>query len=134
MDLPRWQLGVPIDEEHTRFWAILFYRRQGFLKNLKATISYWGWASWVHNGKFYPAYKGFTGQDRRAAENGAYGSEYYSISDKGILAWRKWSLAHARRPESESVIAKRGNGAASSESTTRESTTSPTPVEIGQSQ
>jgi hypothetical protein len=91
------QWATPIDETTTRCFNINNWRRHGTLRGLYDRAHYYLWRGWAHDGTF-------SGQDKRMVEGLVPGPERLSKTDAGVIAWRKYAGAHARRaPEQDSL-------------------------------
>jgi hypothetical protein len=88
---------VPVDENHCRAFLFSCRRAKG-LGALSYGIYYYLWASWS-------LLKLFIGQDTKVFEIQDYAApERLSISDIGLVKWRRVIAAHAER-ESTAVNA-----------------------------
>jgi phenylpropionate dioxygenase-like ring-hydroxylating dioxygenase large terminal subunit len=85
------QLAVPIDENTTRCWNINNFRRTGKLVEWFDRLHYFLWRGWAHD-------RIFSDQDKVLLEAVIPGPERLSKSDLGVIAWRKFMGANARRP------------------------------------
>jgi phenylpropionate dioxygenase-like ring-hydroxylating dioxygenase large terminal subunit len=85
------QWAVPIDAETTRCFNINNWRRLGRWRAVYDRVHYYLWRGWAHDGIF-------SGQDKRMVEALVPGPERLSKTDVGVIAWRKFAGAHARRP------------------------------------
>jgi len=87
------QWAVPLDAETVRLVNINCFRRHGPLRALYDRAHYWLWRGWAHDIVF-------SGQDQRILEQLIPGAERLSRTDTGLIAWRKFAGANARRPDS----------------------------------
>ncbi|HUA54977.1 MAG TPA: aromatic ring-hydroxylating dioxygenase subunit alpha [Candidatus Sulfotelmatobacter sp.] len=87
------QWAVPLDAETVRLVNINCFRRHGPLRALYDRVHYWLWRGWAHDIVF-------SGQDQRILEQLIPGAERLSRTDTGLIAWRKFAGANARRPDS----------------------------------
>jgi len=92
------QWAVPVDEMTTRCFNINNFRRMGRWQELKDRAHYHAFRSWVHD-------RMFSDQDKVLIESTIPGAERLSKTDAGVIAWRKFAGAHARRPASEVRLA-----------------------------
>jgi nitrite reductase/ring-hydroxylating ferredoxin subunit len=84
---------TPIDAETTLYYAFSLFRRRGALRTFVDRLFWLVWLSWVHDWLF-------SDQDKRVLEGVVPGKESLSRSDVGLAAWRRYAVAHARRPPS----------------------------------
>jgi nitrite reductase/ring-hydroxylating ferredoxin subunit len=82
---------TPIDKHSNLFYSFSMFRRRGRLKDLLNSMFWFAWLSWAHDWLF-------SEQDRRLLEGVVPGEELLSRSDIGVAAWRRYVVAHARRP------------------------------------
>ncbi|WP_428538666.1 Rieske 2Fe-2S domain-containing protein [Rhodopila sp.] len=85
------QWAVPIDGETTRCFNINNWRRMGRSKEWFARAHYYLFRRWVHD-------RMFSDQDKALIESTVPGPERLSRTDVGVIAWRKFAGASARRP------------------------------------
>ena len=86
------QWAVPIDENTTRCFNINNFRRLGRMREMYDRLHYAVWRGWAHD-------RIFSDQDKVLVEAVVPGPERLSKSDTGVIAWRKFAGANARRPE-----------------------------------
>jgi nitrite reductase/ring-hydroxylating ferredoxin subunit len=86
------QWAVPIDGETTRCFNINNFRRLGRWRAIYDRVHYYLWRGWVHD-------RIFSDQDKTMVEALVPGSERLSRTDVGVIAWRRFAGAHARRPK-----------------------------------
>lgn len=86
------QFAMPIDEHRTRLFNINCFRRRGFWRELYDRVHYAVWRGWAHDWIF-------SGEDKTVVENMVNGRERLSKTDIGVIGWRKFASANARRPE-----------------------------------
>ena len=82
---------TPIDAETTLYYAFSVFRRRGPLRTFLDRVFWILWLSWVHDWLF-------SDQDKRVLEAVVPGQELPSRTDIGVVAWRRFAVAHARRP------------------------------------
>ncbi len=85
------QWAVPIDANTTRCFNINNFRRLGLWREVYDRIHYHLWRGWVHD-------RIFSDQDKIMVEALVPGPERLSRTDVGVIEWRKFAGAHARRP------------------------------------
>jgi nitrite reductase/ring-hydroxylating ferredoxin subunit len=85
------QWATPIDEHTTRCFNINNWRRSGRLRGLFDRLHYYVWRGWAHDWLF-------SGQDKELVEYHVPGPEQLSKTDTGVVAWRRYAGANARRP------------------------------------
>lgn len=85
------QWAVPIDEMTTRCFNINNWRRMGRYSDLYQRVHYHTVRRWVHD-------RMFSDQDKVLIESTVPGPERLSKTDAGVIAWRKFAGANARRP------------------------------------
>jgi hypothetical protein len=85
------QWAVPIDETTTRCFNINNFRRLGKLREIYDRLHYAVWRGWAHD-------RIFSDQDKVLVEALVPGPERLSKSDVGLIAWRRFAGANARRP------------------------------------
>jgi phenylpropionate dioxygenase-like ring-hydroxylating dioxygenase large terminal subunit len=85
------QWAVPIDAETTRCFNINNWRRIGRAKEFLDRAHYYLIRRWVHD-------RMFSDQDKALIESTVPGPERLSRTDVGVIAWRKFAGASARRP------------------------------------
>jgi hypothetical protein len=88
------QWAVPIDANTTRCFNINNWRRLGRARELYERAHYYLFRSWAHD-------RLFSDQDKVLIESTVPGPERLSKSDTGVIAWRKFAGANARRPAKE---------------------------------
>jgi phenylpropionate dioxygenase-like ring-hydroxylating dioxygenase large terminal subunit len=88
------QWAVPIDGETTRCFNINNWRRMGRGRESYARAHYYLFRRWVHD-------RMFSDQDKALIEATVPGPERLSKTDVGVIAWRKFAGASARRPREE---------------------------------
>jgi len=82
---------VPIDEDRCLLYTFNLDRRRGWLRGLADRAGWLLWWSWAHDWLF-------SDQDKRVVESITPGSELLSRTDVGVIAWRRFSAAHAHTP------------------------------------
>ncbi|MBV9825167.1 MAG: Rieske 2Fe-2S domain-containing protein [Alphaproteobacteria bacterium] len=82
---------TPIDADTTLYYSFSMFRRRGRLQTLRDRLAWIFWLSWMHDWLF-------SEQDKRILEKVVPGRELLSRSDIGVVAWRRFAVAHARRP------------------------------------
>jgi hypothetical protein len=82
---------TPIDAETTLYYSFSLFRRRNRLKTIADKLLWLFWLSWVHDWAF-------SDQDKRILERVIPGKEMLSRSDVGVVAWRRFAVANARRP------------------------------------
>ena len=85
------QWAVPLNENHTRLFNINCFRRRGFWRALYDRVHYAVWRGWAHDWIF-------SGEDKTVVEQIVNGRERLSKTDIGVIGWRKFASANARRP------------------------------------
>lgn len=85
------QWAVPLDGETTRCFNINNFRRVGKWRELYDRLHYKVWRGWAHD-------RIFSDQDKVLVEQLVPGPERLARSDVGVIAWRKFQGATARRP------------------------------------
>lgn len=85
------QWATPLDENRTRCFNINNWRRRGVWNGIYDRLHYYAWRGWAHDWIF-------SGQDKYIVEAVVPGPERLSKSDVGVIAWRKYAGANARRP------------------------------------
>lgn len=91
------QYAMPIDEHTTRLFNINLFRRRSAFSWLYDHLHYALWRGWVHDIVF-------SGQDKRILDDWEIGPEILSKTDQGVIQWRKYSVANARRSLSSAVV------------------------------
>ncbi|MCK8784406.1 aromatic ring-hydroxylating dioxygenase subunit alpha [Roseomonas sp. NAR14] len=86
------QWAVPIDAGTTRCFNINNFRRLGRWREMLDRVHYWLWRGWAHD-------RIFSDQDKVLVEALVPGPERLSRSDVGVIYWRKFAGANARRPD-----------------------------------
>jgi phenylpropionate dioxygenase-like ring-hydroxylating dioxygenase large terminal subunit len=81
---------VPVDAETTILFNFNLYRRRGALSTALDRLQWLAWKGWAHDWMF-------SDQDKWIVETIAPGPELLSRTDVGVVAWRRFALAHARR-------------------------------------
>lgn len=92
------QWAVPVDATTTRCFNINNFRRLGTWRGLYDRIHYYVWRGWAHD-------RLFSDQDKVLVEALVPGPERLSKTDVGVIAWRKFAGAHARRPHAANAPA-----------------------------
>jgi nitrite reductase/ring-hydroxylating ferredoxin subunit len=87
------QWAVPVDENTTRCFNINCFRKLGRLRAWWNRLHYAVWRGWAHD-------RIFSDQDKVLLEAVVPGPERLSKSDVGLIAWRKFVGAQARRAPS----------------------------------
>ena len=82
---------TPIDAETTLYYSFSLFRRRGRLRTIADRLLWVFWHSWMHDWLF-------SDQDKRILEAVVPGKELLSRSDAGVVAWRRFAVAHARQP------------------------------------
>jgi phenylpropionate dioxygenase-like ring-hydroxylating dioxygenase large terminal subunit len=85
------QWAVPIDGETTRCFNINNWRRMGRTREFLDRAHYYLFRRWAHD-------RMFSDQDKALIESTVPGPERLSRTDVGVIAWRKFAGASARRP------------------------------------
>lgn len=93
------QWAVPIDANTTRCFNINNFRRMGTLREIYDRVHYAVWRGWAHD-------RIFSDQDKVLIEGLVPGPERLSKSDTGVIAWRKFAGANARRPTQPQEVAR----------------------------
>jgi nitrite reductase/ring-hydroxylating ferredoxin subunit len=93
------QWAVPIDGETTRCFNINCWRRLGWAKDFYQRAHYYLFRRWVHD-------RMFSDQDKVLIESTIPGTERLSRTDVGVIAWRKFAGANARRPVETRALSK----------------------------
>lgn len=91
------QWAVPIDGETTRCFNINNWRRMGRAREVLARMQYYLFRRWVHD-------RMFSDQDKTLVESIVPGPERLSRTDVGVIAWRKFAGASARRPQEDQAV------------------------------
>jgi phenylpropionate dioxygenase-like ring-hydroxylating dioxygenase large terminal subunit len=91
------QWAVPIDGETTRCFNINAWRRMGRRREFLDRTHYYLFRRWVHD-------RMFSDQDKVLIESTVPGPERLSRTDVGVIAWRKFAGASARRPRDEQPV------------------------------
>jgi phenylpropionate dioxygenase-like ring-hydroxylating dioxygenase large terminal subunit len=91
------QWAVPIDGETTRCFNINAWRRMGRRREFMDRAHYYLFRRWVHD-------RMFSDQDKVLIESTVPGPERLSRTDVGVIAWRKFAGASARRPRDEQPV------------------------------
>ena len=99
---------TPIDEQTSLLWNFNLFRRKGRSAFVRDWLGWLLWKSWAHDWLF-------SDQDKWIVENVTPGPELLSRTDVGVSAWRRFAVAHARRPSASTEL-KESEGAAHSES------------------
>jgi phenylpropionate dioxygenase-like ring-hydroxylating dioxygenase large terminal subunit len=87
---------VPVDGETTLLYNFNLFRRRGPMAFAADWIEWIFWKSWAHDWLF-------SDQDKWIVEAVTPGDELLSRTDVGVAAWRRFTVAHARRPERPAV-------------------------------
>jgi len=82
---------VPVDAATTLLYTFNLFRRRGLLAAARDWLTWVFWLSWVHDWLF-------SEQDKWIVEAVQPGPEVLSRTDVGVVAWRRFAAAHARRP------------------------------------
>jgi phenylpropionate dioxygenase-like ring-hydroxylating dioxygenase large terminal subunit len=82
---------VPVDADNTVLLNFNLYRRRGALRTLADRLIWLFWKGWAHDWLF-------SDQDKAIVETITPGPELLSRTDVGVVAWRRFTLRHARRP------------------------------------
>jgi nitrite reductase/ring-hydroxylating ferredoxin subunit len=85
------QWAVPIDAETTRCFNVNNWRRLGRWREIASRLGYYLWRGWAHD-------RMFSDQDKTMVEALVPGPERLSKTDVGVIAWRRFAGANARRP------------------------------------
>jgi phenylpropionate dioxygenase-like ring-hydroxylating dioxygenase large terminal subunit len=85
------QWAVPIDAETTRCFNVNCWRRLGRWREIYDRVHYYLWRGWAHDHLF-------SDQDKKMVEALIPGPERLAKTDVGVIAWRRFAGAHARRP------------------------------------
>ncbi len=88
------QWAVPIDGETTRCFNINNWRRMSRAREFLDRSHYYLFRRWVHD-------RLFSDQDKALVESTVPGPEHLSRTDVGVIAWRKFAGAFARRPRED---------------------------------
>ena len=91
------QWAVPIDAETTRCFNINNWRRMGPAQDFLSRTYYYLFRRWVHD-------RLFSDQDKALIESTVPGQERLSRTDVGVIAWRKFAGASARRPHEDQSV------------------------------
>tara|TARA_R110000787_G_scaffold32371_2_gene85648 strand:+ start:608 stop:1783 length:1176 start_codon:yes stop_codon:yes gene_type:complete len=84
---------TPIDTDTTLFYSINAFRRRGWLATQLDRIGWAAWMSWSHDWIF-------SDQDKNLVEGVRSDAEQLSRTDLGVVAWRRFAVENARRPQS----------------------------------
>jgi phenylpropionate dioxygenase-like ring-hydroxylating dioxygenase large terminal subunit len=87
---------TPVDAETTLYYSFSLFRRRGWWRTLGQRLLWLVWLSWTHDWLF-------SDQDKRVLEAVVPGNELLSRSDAGVTAWRRFAVAHARRPPTDAT-------------------------------
>ena len=87
---------TPIDSETTLFYSFNAFRRHSTIKTFFDRLSWILWQSWTHD-------LIFSDQDKRVVEKVRSDREQLSLSDAGVIAWRKFIVDNSRRPNDENL-------------------------------
>jgi nitrite reductase/ring-hydroxylating ferredoxin subunit len=90
------QWAVPLDAERTRLFNINCFRRRGKAREIYDRLNYAVWRGWAHDWIF-------SGQDKTVVEALVVGRERLSRTDIGVIGWRKFAGANARRPPADQL-------------------------------
>jgi hypothetical protein len=91
------QWATPVDEKRTMLFNINNFRRHGRLLETWSRLHYYVWRRWAHDVMF-------SGQDKTVIEASVPGKERLSRTDVGVIAWRKFAGANARRAPMPVVV------------------------------
>lgn len=83
---------VPVDGGTTLLYTFNLFRRRGVLAAARDWLTWVFWLSWVHDWLF-------SEQDKWIVEAVKPGPEVLSRTDVGVVAWRRFAAANARRPK-----------------------------------
>lgn len=95
---------TPIDADTTLFYSINAFRRRGWLATQLDRIGWAAWMSWSHDWIF-------SDQDKNLVEGVRSDAEQLSRTDLGVVAWRRFAVENARRPQSGAKDAQIGTAA-----------------------
>jgi hypothetical protein len=90
------QWAVPLDAERTRLFNINCFRRRGRAREIYDRVHYALWRGWAHDWIF-------SGQDKSVVEALVVGRERLSRTDVGVIGWRKFASANARRAPADQL-------------------------------
>jgi len=82
---------TPIDSKRTLFYSVNAYRRKSKITTILDRLSWFLWHSWVHDWIF-------SDQDKKIVEEVRSDREQLSLSDAGVISWRKFMVENARNP------------------------------------
>lgn len=82
---------TPIDSTRTLFYSINAYRRKSKITTILDRLGWILWQSWVHDWIF-------SDQDKKIVEEVRSDREQLSLSDVGVISWRKFMVKNARTP------------------------------------
>ena len=88
------QWATPLDGERTRLFNINCFRRRGFWRGVYDRLHYAVFRGWAHDWIF-------SGQDKAVVESVILGPERLSRTDVGLMGWRRFVRANARKPAGE---------------------------------
>ncbi|HTY66303.1 MAG TPA: Rieske 2Fe-2S domain-containing protein [Alphaproteobacteria bacterium] len=83
---------VPVDAGTTLLYTFNLFRRRGPLAAIGDWLTWVLWLSWAHDWLF-------SEQDKWIVEAIKPGPEVLSRTDVGVVAWRRFAAANARRPQ-----------------------------------
>jgi nitrite reductase/ring-hydroxylating ferredoxin subunit len=83
---------VPVDAGTTLLYTFNLFRRRGALAAIGDWLTWVLWLSWAHDWLF-------SEQDKWIVEAIRPGPEVLSRTDVGVVAWRRFAAANARRPQ-----------------------------------
>ncbi len=83
---------VPVDAGTTLLYTFNLFRRRGVLAAIGDWLTWVLWLSWAHDWLF-------SEQDKWIVEAIKPGPEVLSRTDVGVVAWRRFAAANARRPQ-----------------------------------
>ena len=95
---------TPIDADTTLFYSINAFRRRGWLATQLDRIGWAAWMSWSHDWIF-------SDQDKNIVEGVRSNAEQLSRTDFGVVAWRRFAVENARRPQSSASDTQLGTAA-----------------------
>ena len=87
---------TPVDFETTLFYLFNAFRRRSTITTLLDRVRWILWHSWTHD-------LIFSDQDKKVVEGVRSDREQLSSSDTGVVAWRKFMVDNARRPNDKNL-------------------------------
>ena len=87
---------TPIDSETTLFYSFNAFRRHSTIRTFFDRLSWTLWQSWTHD-------LIFSDQDKKVVEEVRSDREQLSLSDAGVVAWRKFIVDNSRRPNDKNL-------------------------------